>query len=156
MHTRAATTIICFMWRNAPIWHPSWAAAMKRPNGWQKPSPTWTDTSLPTDPSPKNSNGRNPGNTAFTLFRHGDIWCILQNAWATRTTVTGKHPPGLPFKKLWIISCLTAPTLKHGPGKAPGQTLRCPPSLNRSRRAGHNGNAPEPRPPLKASVFPAY
>lgn len=39
---------------------------------------------------------------------------------------------------------------------APGQTLRCPPSLNRSRRAGHNGNAPEPRPPLKASVFPAY
>ena len=65
MHTRAATTIICFMWRNVPIWHPSWAAAMKRPNGWRKPSPTWTDTSLPTDPSPKNSNGRNPGNTGW-------------------------------------------------------------------------------------------
>lgn len=25
------------MWRNVPIWHPSWAAAMKRPNGWRKP-----------------------------------------------------------------------------------------------------------------------
>ena len=107
-------------------------------------------------PSLKNSNGRNPGNTAFTLFRHGDTWCILQNAWAIRTTVTGKPPPGLPFKKLWTISCLTAPLLKHGPGRAPGQTLRSPPSLNRSRRAGHNGNAPEPRPPSKASIFPAY
>lgn len=85
----------------------------------------------PTVPSRKNSSGRNHGNTVFTPFRPGATSCKLRNAWEIITTVTGKRPPGLPSRKLRTTSCRSVPIRKRGPGKAPGQEPRFPPSLNR-------------------------